>query len=204
MEAALELLDSEGIDALTARALAQRLGVRAPALYWHVSSKQEILDEMGTEVRRRMARALAEQPEPRDWREGLAGYARVIRAELLAHRDGARTFSGTRVTDPDILRSQQQWMDRWTQTGLPTEHGTAAVQLVTALVVGFVIEEQMLASTDHSLLVETDEVAAADVPLVREGAAHLRSDPDARFEEYLDVVLTGIAVRYSGNSDAGS
>jgi TetR/AcrR family transcriptional regulator, tetracycline repressor protein len=39
VQAALDLLDEAGTDGLTLRALASRLGVQAPALYWHVASK---------------------------------------------------------------------------------------------------------------------------------------------------------------------
>jgi TetR/AcrR family tetracycline transcriptional repressor len=41
------VLDEAGADAVTVRAVASRLDVKAPALYWHVSGKQELLDEMG-------------------------------------------------------------------------------------------------------------------------------------------------------------
>ncbi|GGP13483.1 TetR family transcriptional regulator [Nonomuraea glycinis] len=37
--AALELLDEKGIEGVTVRALAERLDVRAPALYWHLRNK---------------------------------------------------------------------------------------------------------------------------------------------------------------------
>ena len=67
----MQILDEEGIDAVTARALADRLGVRAPALYWHVGSKQEILDEMATEIHRRVARQIEQELDGDGWREGL-------------------------------------------------------------------------------------------------------------------------------------
>ena len=57
--AALELLNDKGVDALTVRALAARLDVQAPALYWHVRNKQELLDEMSTFVMRRVTDALS-------------------------------------------------------------------------------------------------------------------------------------------------
>ena len=105
--AALELLDDQGMDALTVRALASRLDVRAPALYWHVRNKQELLDEMVTEVMRRVISALA-AVAPGDGRhDDLAAYARVLRSEYLLHRDGARIFSGTRITDPDVVRMKE-------------------------------------------------------------------------------------------------
>jgi len=44
VEAAIALLDEEGLDGLTTRALAARLGVQSPALYWYIRDKGELLD----------------------------------------------------------------------------------------------------------------------------------------------------------------
>lgn len=200
VQAALDLLDEEGIDGVTARALANRLGVRAPALYWHMSNKQEILDEMGTEIRRRVAARLEAESDVQGWHDQLAAFARALRAEYLAHRNGARTFAGTKLTDPDVLRAQEQWLARWVDSGLAVEDGVAAAQLVTAFVVGFVIDEQERGAEQRYLLAEPDPSSVAEVPLVREAGQHLFTDRDQRFERYLDMVLTGIGVRLSGGS----
>jgi TetR/AcrR family tetracycline transcriptional repressor len=47
---ALELLNEVGIDALSTRAIAQRLGVQQPALYWHFKNKRALLDAMNGEI----------------------------------------------------------------------------------------------------------------------------------------------------------
>ena len=44
VEAALDLIDSEGLDALSARQLAVRLGCKAMSLYNHVASMDDLLD----------------------------------------------------------------------------------------------------------------------------------------------------------------
>lgn len=204
VSAALELLDEQGIDAVTARALAERLGVRAPALYWHVGSKQEILDEMGTEIHRRVVRTMATQPADCGWQVGLSNYARVLRGEYLAHRDGARTFSGTRLTDPEVLRAQERWLRRWIDSGLTLEQATAAAELVTAFVIGFVITEQerAQAGAQHALSAR-DEAIAAEVPLVAAAARDLSAAPDQRFERHLETLLSGIGVNVGGPEPAG-
>uniref|UniRef100_UPI0024566263 TetR family transcriptional regulator n=1 Tax=Nocardia carnea TaxID=37328 RepID=UPI0024566263 len=115
--AALELLDDQGMDAVTVRALASRLDVRAPALYWHVRDKQELLDEMATEVMRRVSSAFAAVPPGDGWRDDLTAYARVLRSEYLLHRDGARVFSGTRITDPNVVRMKEPLFERWAAAG---------------------------------------------------------------------------------------
>jgi AcrR family transcriptional regulator len=200
--AAIELLDEKGMDAITVRALAARLDVRPPTLYWHVRNKQELLDEMGTTVMRRVTTALAEIPADGGWRADLAAYARILRSEFLLHRDGARVFSGTRVADPDVVRSKEPLFERWTAEGMTLTDADDAAEIVTAFVVGFVIEEQerlQSAQADPARysLAERDAWLGADVARVKE-AGHLRDDGDERFERHLGVVLDGLAARLVG------
>ncbi|PJJ70876.1 regulatory TetR family protein [Diaminobutyricimonas aerilata] len=197
--AALELLDDQGMDDLTVRAIASRLDVRAPALYWHVRNKQELLDEMATEVMRRVADAFGAIPPGDGWRDDLAAYARVLRSEYLLHRDGARIFSGTRITDPDVVRMKEPLFERWSAAGWTPADADDAVDVVTAFVVGFVIEEQerrQSAGTDPSRysMRERDAWIGEGAALVKQ-AGHLRDDGEQRFERHLGMVLDGIAAR---------
>ena len=78
---ALELLDSEGPDALTMRNLSDRLGVVPNALYRHVKDKGDLLDGV-------LDAAVASVPLPGgqlSWDEGLVALATAIRATMLEH-----------------------------------------------------------------------------------------------------------------------
>lgn len=81
VEAAIALADEQGLERVTLRRLAARLGVTAMALYRHVPGKDALLDGM--------AEALYGQIElptaGAAWREGLATIARSARTVLLAH-----------------------------------------------------------------------------------------------------------------------
>jgi AcrR family transcriptional regulator len=197
VEAALELLDEKGMEGITVRALAARLDVQAPALYWHVRNKQMLLDEMATVVMRRVVEALSTVPPTVGWRDALAAYARILRTEYLRHRDGARVFSGTRVSEPDVVRAKEPWLARLTEAGFPLSGADDALDLVTAFVVGFVIEEQDRSRPDDTeppryALEGRDAWLGEGVELVKE-AGHLRDDGDARFERHLGIVLDGLA-----------
>jgi AcrR family transcriptional regulator len=197
--AALELLDEKGMDGITVRALAARLDVQAPALYWHVRNKQELLDEMGTVVMRGVTRALATIPPGAGWRDDLAAYARILRAEYLLHRDGARIFSGTRISDADVVRAKESWLARLTAAGFTLAEADDAIDLVTAFVVGFVIEEQergqsAAADPERYSLAERDGWLGEGADLVK-AAGHLRDDGDGRFARHLGIVLDGLAAR---------
>src|SRR2546423_15137507 len=50
VEVATAILDREGLDALSTRRLARELGVRAPSLYNHFATKEEILDAVGDAI----------------------------------------------------------------------------------------------------------------------------------------------------------
>lgn len=193
VQAALDLLDEKGIDAVTVRAVATRLGVKAPALYWHVENKQALLDEMGTEIQRRVIAELRAQPMG-VWPESVATYARVLRREYLAHRDGARTFSGTRLTDPEVLRAQEPWLEQLVASGVDLETAVSAVEFVTAFVVGFVIEEQERAQSGEPRysLSDRTEMLGDDVPLVVEAGRVLFGDREQRFERNLDAIVDAL------------
>lgn len=197
VDAAFEVLDEAGIDGLTVRALASRLGVKAPALYWHVDSKQVLLDEMGTEVASRIQHSLADLDDETTLADALLAYANATRSEYLRHRDGARTFSGTRLTDPDQLRGQDAWLARWINQGYPLEQVTDAFEIVTAYVVGFVIEEQERAqsSADRYDLQTRDEIIGADHPLSVAAGHRIFSDPGARFAQQLSLIIPALAAR---------
>ncbi|MFT4087954.1 MAG: TetR/AcrR family transcriptional regulator C-terminal domain-containing protein [Gordonia sp. (in: high G+C Gram-positive bacteria)] len=188
VDEAFALLDDAGIDGLTLRALAGRLGVKAPALYWHVASKQALIDEMGTEIARRIAVAVDDAPPTDDFAEALRHTATTMRAEYLRHRDGARTFSGTRLSDPALMRGQEDALGKWTARGMTVEQVVDAFEIVTAFVVGFVIEEQERADESRYAVADRDEAVGEEYPLAVAAGHHLLRSAEQRFAEQLALV----------------
>src|SRR5262245_58049759 len=83
VRAALGLMDEVGLDELTMRRLADRLGVKAASLYRHVRNKDELLVLLGDEIS-------GEIPLVRPlgtWQEQLTKIAWNVRHGLLTHRD---------------------------------------------------------------------------------------------------------------------
>ena len=87
IQSALRLLDQVGLEGLTVRRLAAELGVQSPALYWHLRSKQELLDGMADAII--VAAGMGPPRAGESWRNWLARRARAYRGSLLAHRDFA-------------------------------------------------------------------------------------------------------------------
>ncbi|MCR6487436.1 TetR/AcrR family transcriptional regulator C-terminal domain-containing protein [Amycolatopsis sp. OK19-0408] len=134
LHAAIELLDEVGLDALTMRLLASRLGVRASALYRHYPSKQALLDAMVAHLV-----GTGELPEA-EWDELLRGAASGLRSVMLAHRDGARLIAGFHDPGPDAVAAFERLITALTEAGVPA--AAVAVDTVMAYANGFTVEEQ--------------------------------------------------------------
>lgn len=87
LAAAFAQLEEDGLDGLSMRRLAARVGVQAPALYWHFSDKAELLGLMAREI---YNAAHAAVPQVGDWQTWLGQFGRALRRSFAARRDGAR------------------------------------------------------------------------------------------------------------------
>lgn len=195
VRAALEILDAEGLDGLTLRKVAARLDVRAPALYWHVRSKQELLDEMGTEIWRRISLRFEQRPVDEPWRTAMMAYARIARSELLMHRDGAKMATGTTLTDVEVVRRREPRLAAMMRQGFTVRAAAQANVLLHHFVIGFCIEEQAViqarAAGDprYSLRDRDARVDSAAYPLVAEAGRETVEDDDHRFAELVELIL---------------
>jgi AcrR family transcriptional regulator len=82
VEAALVLIDREGLAAVTMRRLAEELGVQAPSLYNHMRSKDALLDAVAESV---MQRVDASGFDRLEWRAALETWAWSYYEALVAH-----------------------------------------------------------------------------------------------------------------------
>jgi AcrR family transcriptional regulator len=198
-ETALELLNHDGLDGLTVRAIAQALHVQAPALYWHFKNKQTLLDEMATEMYRRMAAATA-LALVATWQERLMASNRALRALLLRYRDGAKVFSGSRFTGIDHAAEMEATLRVFVDAGFTLQQAVSAASTTYLFTIGFVIEEQGVQPMpgERREGFDIDERAArmSDFPLAAAAGAEIFAGYDERFEEGLRLVIAGIEARY--------
>jgi TetR/AcrR family tetracycline transcriptional repressor len=139
VSAALDLLDEAGLDALSTRRLARRLGVRGPSLYWHVRSMAELHDLMADQL---LVQALPSTDAADDWRTWLADGARAYRRAALSRRDAARLLAMARPTEarrrdrfaPNIARLQA--------SGFSPDDAWRAFVVLARYAMGFALAEQ--------------------------------------------------------------
>lgn len=196
---ALGLLQDMGLQGLTLRAIAKELDVKAPALYWHFKDKQALLDEMATEMLRRMNADLPDDL-PDDWRLGLTAAMRGLRNHLLRYRDGAKVYSGTRFTDHAAYAGpMERHLGMLTAGGFTPAGAARAWFTAYSYTIGYVIEEQAMGpdpasgangAQGYDLTARAERLA--EHPLAAAAGFELFGDHDAGFEAGLAAVVAGI------------
>ncbi|MEU8688128.1 TetR/AcrR family transcriptional regulator C-terminal domain-containing protein [Streptomyces sp. NPDC048665] len=198
-DTALRLLNEAGLDGLTVRAIAHELDVKAPALYWHFKDKQALLDEMATEMYRRMVAATPLDPDD-SWQERLLKTGRGLRGALLGYRDGAKVYSGSRFTGTEHAPALEANLRLLTDAGFTLAQAVDAGRTANAYTIGFVTEEQgvrpLPGERREGYDVGERARRLADFPLAAAAGELLFDDYDRQFEEGLAVVVAGIGARY--------
>jgi TetR/AcrR family tetracycline transcriptional repressor len=174
VQAALALLDEVGLDGLTMRHLAERLGVKAASLYRHMRDKEELLillaDEISGEI------PVVENDRP--WQEQLVKLALGYRHVLLGHRDAARLLADTAPAGPSRLRHIEAALRLLLTAGFAPQDAMRAIYHFNNVVTEFVADEVRIAT-------EAEAVGLSRGEFVAQARARLRALP---VDEYPNVI----------------
>ena len=195
VRSALDLLNEVGLDAFTTRRLAERLGVKQPAIYWHFKNKRDLLDEMAA---RMQEEGVSPGPmTPETWPDALKDNARNFRNSLLRYRDGARVHAGTRP-DARLYGSLDIRVRAMRGAGFSADDAVRAMMVMSHYVVGSVIEEQSGAEAAR-VSVEAGFMPDADTyPDLFCGVSQMLDDDSTHgFEFGLDALVRGFAANRS-------
>ncbi|MBY8883604.1 TetR/AcrR family transcriptional regulator C-terminal domain-containing protein [Streptomyces sp. PTM05] len=189
-DAASAVLQDDGLDALTLRAVADRLGVRHNSVRWHVGNKQGLLELLSE----RIVAPAADADLPAEPHERLTLLWERLRGALLAHRDGARLLSGLTNTGPHALTFADASVGALKELGRDPRTAVWLHWSVFYFVLGLTIEQQ----TDEQVQAETVRAAVATGPYPNlsdpETSAHLTADDfDQRFAFGLRALLNAPA-----------
>lgn len=184
--AAVELLDAEGLEALSMRTLAARMDTRATSLYRHVANKDELIELVVDEVYGEM-----EVPSSGPWRSSTAAAARSLRAMVLRHPWVASVLGqvGLAELGPNLSDRSTRLLAALTDGEFPAEEADLAMKTVLGYVIGMTVSEaaylQVLARSGQP----EEELTVRGVTS--------KSLRDKTFEYGLERVLEGLSARTS-------
>jgi AcrR family transcriptional regulator len=186
LDAALAIADEQGLDAITMRAVAARVGVTAMALYPHVSSKEDLLDGL-------VGRLLTELslPDPaKPWPDRLREIARSARETARRHPAVMPLLFARPAVTPDAVRVVDAIYQALLDAGVPDDDVARVERLVSTLVLGYAISESSGRFAPGDPRERRALLAGVDLPAHRRLAAKLEAAPswEAEFETALDDI----------------
>lgn len=140
VQTAMALLKMVGLDGLTTRRLADELGVKSPALYWHFHNKQELLDAMADTLIREAGMGPPRSGET--WQQWLARRVRAYRTSLLAYPDSARIVTEAQQLSPATIRAFNEELEAMVALGFDPVQALRTITALTNYVNGFILQEQ--------------------------------------------------------------
>lgn len=162
----IRLLGDEGLDGVSLRKLAARLGVRAPSLYWHVPDKNALLGAMMERIFHDCVQAIPARTHWQDWMREFG--ASLWRAQMET-RDFGRLFTTSPMTDEQVGRNNDLLIEHVKRLDIPLDEAMRIQGSVQALITGWSIFAQTaFASALHMDFLKR---ALHDIDLLLEGEA---------------------------------
>lgn len=156
---AVALLDDSGLDGVTLRRLAQRLGVQAPTLYWHVRNKAALVTAIAEAILEEEFTEMHPPQAGERWQDWLIRLAERLRRAMLAHPDGARVVSAAQLSLTMAAISELA-MSALVDRKIPLREARLIVLAVERFTIGHVLEEQS-PRPDEDALTDFDAEAFA-------------------------------------------
>jgi AcrR family transcriptional regulator len=203
VDAALAILKSDGLEAVTMRRVAAALDTGAASLYVYVAGREGLqlamLDRVTTEV-------TLETPDPSRWRDQLHGLLSRMHGTLVAYPGiAAMTLAYPPMTDA-VLLVTENLLGILLAGGIEPQDAAWACDLFVLLVTGVASEDDVRhgrGDTVHDHRAQIDELAKtfADMAperfplLVAHAAQMVTGDSDERFRFAVDVIIDGVLAR---------
>jgi AcrR family transcriptional regulator len=196
---ALELVDRDGLEALSMRRLADELGVGTMTLYGYFRSKSELLDAlMDVSVTAERDDLPGEGP----WRERISALARTMRDWLEGHPALVQIRMQQTMTRPRQFAVTERVVDALLDAGLDKAEAARAFRVIFTYVFGYVAFSPTANADAARREVRAAMVALPpdDYPLLSSMAdeAEAAAAGDEQFDYGLGLILDGIEAQAAG------
>jgi AcrR family transcriptional regulator len=150
---AIELADGGGIEALSMRKLAKELGVEAMSLYYHVKSKDDIIDGMVDAVFSEISLSAPDE----EWKRALRDHAESTRDALARHPWAISLIDSRTTPGAETLRHLDAMIGCLGRAGFSMAMAGHAMSVVDSYVRGFALQEASLPLNESGSIHEATE-----------------------------------------------
>jgi AcrR family transcriptional regulator len=203
VDAALAILRSDGLEAVTMRRVAAALDTGAASLYVYVAGREGLLQAMLDRV---TATIQLETPDPSRWRAQLHSLLQRLHQALVAHPGIAALTLADPPTTETVLRLTENLLGILLAGGLDPQDAAWACDIFAMLVTAVAREDDVRHARDRGdddRQEHVDELykTFAGLPLDRfpliaaHAAQMVAGDGDERFRFAIDVVIDGVVAR---------
>jgi TetR/AcrR family tetracycline transcriptional repressor len=192
LRAALDLVDREGVNALTMRRLGRELGVEAMSLYGYVSNKEDLIEGVVEQVFRQMPLI---RPGPGRWQDRLRRHASAYRKVLLDHPNAVRLVAGRPLTAEGTAAFVESALAEMRSIGLDLETADRVLAVIAAFTLGHVAEKvggQSRGGPDAHRPYAHDAVDSRRFPLLAAVGELKPTDYDREFDLGMDFIIAGL------------
>lgn len=199
LEAALALVDREGIEALTMRRLGRAVGVEAMSLYNHVRDKEDLLDGL---VGLLASEVALPEPEVGDWAERIAELVRRYRRLAHAHPHAFPLIALRPLNTPEALRPIEWAFAVAHEAGIGPEATLLMFRVLASYANGYVLNELQAAFTldEGPGRLTPERLPAEEFPhLAALGPVVARRSRDEEFEHGLTLIVAALRAGTEGS-----
>jgi len=204
LEAALRIVDEEGLAAMTMRRLAADLGVNPMSIYHHLPNKAAVIGGLAQLVFDGLD--LPDPGESVPWQEQVKAAARAYRAALRAHPNLAlQVIADTSVVSEVVLVTVEPFYRALDRAGVAPRAIFESVNTLIDFVHGFLLGETAVRAETFDLapdlLARLRSLAPGQAPTLTRiattlGPEGLHYDFDTGFESALTTLIAGIAATH--------
>lgn len=194
MAAALQLVDTEGVDGLTVRRLGEELDTGSATLYWHIGSKDELAELVYDHV---MGEIDLPEPDPAHWEDQIRDLARQVYRVMLRHNDLVRLSLGRIPVGPNTLRVIDWALGLARAAGVPDQAAGYFGDILSRFIDASVLESATAGGAPP------EQVGAYFMGLPADRFPNIAAtrdtmftgDDEDRFEFGLDLLIRGLGAR---------
>ena len=192
VEAAMAIIDDEGLEALSMRRLGAALRVNPMAAYYHVPNKAALYDLVLEAIMAGVDMSAVDPEGPLP--ERLKQAARAYRAAILAHPRAIPVLASRSLRTAAALRPVEPILGILFEAGLTATEVVAAVDCLALYVLGVCVGYyNHTADEETSVQREFDELDPAEFPYANRMLAEGRyAGAGAEFEFGLDAFVRGL------------